>query len=95
VDTDRLTTLARAKSTAAGPGRDRTTIDRQRSRRLCPSGRGRCPSTAAAQTAQASRAGRCSSLAACGKLAMSITMGYMLISYQPNPARALGLMPGG
>jgi hypothetical protein len=82
--TDRLTTLARAKTAAAGPGRNQN--DHRPAAVPAAEPRhdaGRAPSMpAAAQTQHRGQTGRpvlAPKLAACGKLAMSITMGYMLI----------------
>src|SRR6266516_3018682 len=82
--TDRLTTLARAKTAAAGTGRDQNDHRSAAVPAAAPRhDAGRAPSTsAAAQTQHRGQAGRpvlAPKLAACGKLAMSITMGYMLI----------------
>jgi hypothetical protein len=65
--TDRLASLARARAATEGPGRDG----------------GRRPPAPPAGTRPGDQAGRpalAPGLAACGKLAMSITMGYMLIA---------------
>jgi Domain of unknown function (DUF5134) len=82
--TDRLTSLARAKPTAANPGQNR--------HHQSPVGTGvtaashdaaGAPSTGGAATAprlvQAGGPVLAPKLAACGKIAMSLTMGYMLI----------------
>ena len=82
--TDRLTSLARAKTATVSLGRDR---DSQSPAAVLtavpPHGAGDAPGTpAAAGTRDGDQAGRpvlAPGLAACGKLAMSITMGYMLI----------------
>ena len=81
---DRLTTLARAKTAAAGPGRDQNDHRSAAVPAAAPRhDAGRAPSTpAAAQTQHRGQIGRpvlAPGLAACGRLAMSITMGYMLI----------------
>jgi hypothetical protein len=80
--TDRLTSLARAKTSAAGPGRN--TSHRTPAAALSAErthGSAAAPSLAAGtrHEDQASRPVLAPKLAACGKLAMSITMGYMLI----------------
>ena len=81
--TDRLTTLARAKTAAAGPGRDQNDHRSAAVPAAVPRhDAGRAPSTPAAQTQHRGQTGRpvlAPKLAACGKLAMSITMGYMLM----------------
>ena len=82
--TDRLTSLARARTATVSPGRDR---DSQSSAAVPtavpPRGGGDAPGAPAASgTRHGYQAGRpvlAPGLAACGKLAMSITMGYMLI----------------
>jgi hypothetical protein len=82
--TDRLTSLARAKTTPAALGSNR---DRQSSVTALaaahPHGAGDAPGTPATAGIQhGEQAGRpvlTPKLAACGKIAMSITMGYMLI----------------
>ena len=82
--TDRLTSLARARTATASLGRNR---DSQSPAAVLaavpPHGAGDAPGTpAAAGTRDGDQAGRpvlAPGLAACGKLAMSITMGYMLI----------------
>jgi hypothetical protein len=88
--TDRLTTLARAKTTAPDPGSNR---DHQPSMPILAAApayhAAHPPGTPAAtvtrpreQTQHRDQAGRpplAPKLAACGKIAMSITMGYMLI----------------
>jgi hypothetical protein len=82
--TDRLTSLARAKTTAADPGRNR---DHQPPVTAPAAGRshdaGDAPGTpGASATRHQDQAGRpvlAPKLAACGKIAMTITMGYMLI----------------
>jgi hypothetical protein len=75
--TDRLTTLARAKTTATGAGSN------PGHQPLAAGGAGGATSTPAATgTRHHDPAGRpmlAPKLAACGKIAMSITMGYMLI----------------
>jgi hypothetical protein len=77
--TDRLTVLARAPATAADQGGDRHRRPSAAARADAPAhDAGGAVSTPAA----GSRAGRpvlAPKLAVCGKLAMSITMGYMLI----------------
>ena len=81
--TDRLTSLARARTAMAGPGRNRG----RRSpaavpMAVPPQAAGDAPGAPAAGTRHGGQAGRpvlAPGLAACGKLAMSITMGYMLI----------------
>jgi Domain of unknown function (DUF5134) len=68
--TDRLTALARPKATVAQPGGDRDRLSVA------------APPRAAAGPRPGDQAGRpalAPKLAACGKLAMGITMGYMLI----------------
>ena len=82
--TDRLTTLARSKTAAAGKGRDQHDHRSAAVPVAVPRhGAGRAPSTpTAAQAQHRGQAGRpvlAPKLAAFGKLAMSITMGYMLI----------------
>jgi hypothetical protein len=82
--TDRLTTLARAKTAATSPGRQ---PDRQPAALVSVAApiRGASGATAlpaAAMSRHHDPAGRpmlAPKLAACGKIAMSITMGYMLI----------------
>lgn len=82
--TDRLTSLARAKTTTPGPGRNR---DHQSSVTALATGRTHdaddAPGTpGASATRHDDQAGwplLAPKLAACGKLAMSITMSYMLI----------------
>ncbi len=78
--TDRLTSLARARTATAGPGRSQ---DRRSPAAVPPHGAGDTPGRpAAAGTRDGDQAGRpvlAPRLAACGKLAMSVTMGYMLI----------------
>jgi hypothetical protein len=75
--TDRLTSLARAKTTATGAGSN------PGHQPLPAVGAGGAASTPAATgTRHHDPAGRpmlAPKLAACGKIAMSITMGYMLI----------------
>jgi hypothetical protein len=81
--TDRLASLARARIAAAGPGRSRG----RRSPAAVPVAvtahvAGDAPGTSAAGTRHGGRAGGpvlAPGLATCGKLAMSIAMGYMLI----------------
>ena len=81
--TDRLTSLARARTAAAGPGGTPAAVIGGGLWRLCLLRRGHALGTpAAAGTRHEYQAGRpvlAPGLAACGKLAMSITMGYMLI----------------
>jgi hypothetical protein len=82
--TDRLTTLARSKTAAAGKGRDQNDHRPAAVWAAVPRhNAGRAPSTRAAAQAQhrgqGDRPVLAPKLAACGKLAMSITMGYMLI----------------
>jgi hypothetical protein len=82
--TDRLTTLARARTAAANPGRNQNHQPSAAVLAAVPShDASHTPSTPdAAETrhdAQARRPLLAPKLAACGKLAMSITMGYMLI----------------
>ena len=82
--TDRLTTLARAKTAAAGTGRDQKDHRSAAVPAAAPRhDAGPAPSTpAAAQIQHRGQAGGpvlAPKLAACGELAMSITMGYMLI----------------
>ena len=82
--TDRLTTLARAKTAAAGTGRDQKDHRPAAVPAAAPRhDAGPAPSTpAAVQIQHRGQAGGpvlAPKLAACGKLAMSITMGYMLI----------------
>jgi hypothetical protein len=82
--TDRLTTLARAKTTAADPGQNQNHQPSAALPAAAPShDGGRTPGTpAAAETRRQAQTGRpvlAPKLAACGKLAMSITMSYMLI----------------
>jgi Domain of unknown function (DUF5134) len=80
--TDRLASLARARAAAAGAGRSR-----RRSPAVVPVGvpphvAADAPGTPAAGTRRGDQAGGpvlAPGLATCGKLAMSITMGYMLI----------------
>jgi hypothetical protein len=70
--TDRLTSLARARTATEGPGRMAAP----------PGAAGDAPVTRAAGTGRGDQAGRpalAPGLAACGRLAMSITMGYMLV----------------
>jgi hypothetical protein len=82
--TDRLTTLTRAKTTAADPG---TSPGHQRAAAApaaaSPRNAGGANATQGAVSTrhqdQASKPVLAPKLAACGKLAMSITMGYMLI----------------
>jgi hypothetical protein len=82
--TDRLTSLARARTATAGPGRSQ---DRRSQAAVLaavpPHGAGDAPGRPApAGTRDGDQAGwpvLAPRLAACGKLAMSITMGYMLI----------------
>jgi hypothetical protein len=82
--TDRLTSLVRARTAVAGPGRNR---DRQPSaavRAAVPRGSaGDAAGPPAApgdrRVGQDGRLVLASGLAACGKLAMSLAMGYMLI----------------
>ena len=81
--TDRLASLARARIAAAGPGRRRG----RRSPAAVPvavtaHAAGDAPGTPAAGTRRSGRAGGpvlTPGLATCGRLAMSIAMGYMLI----------------
>ena len=82
--TDRLTSLARAKTTTAGPARN----SGRRSPAAAPAaahppGAGGAPSTpvhaGARQEDEAGRPVLAPKLAACGRIAMSITMGYMLM----------------
>jgi hypothetical protein len=84
--TDRLTTLARTKTDAAGPGPNQNDHRSAAVPAAAPHhDAGRAPSTPAAHTRRGGHRGQTSrpvltpKLAACGKLAMSITMGYMLI----------------
>jgi len=82
--TDRLASLARARTAAAGPRRNR---DRQPPAAVLAAvprgGAGDAPGTPAAsgdrRGGQDGRPVLAPGLAACGKLAMSIAMGYMLI----------------
>jgi uncharacterized protein DUF5134 len=82
--TDRLASLARARTAAAGPGRNR---DRQPPAAVpaaVPRGGagdapGMPPTAGALRGGQDGRPVLAPGLAACGKLAMSIAMGYMLI----------------
>ena len=88
--TDRLTTLARAKTTAADPGRNRAqqpsmpilaaapALDAAHSPGA-PAATMTRPGEQALHGEQAGRPPLAPKLAACGKIAMSITMGYMLI----------------
>lgn len=71
--TDRLTSLARARTATEGPGRPGGGA---------PGAAGAAPVTRAAGTGRGDQPGRpalAPGLAACGRLAMSITMGYMLM----------------
>ena len=82
--TDRLASLARARTAVADPGRNSGLRSSVAVLAAAPSyGAANAPSTpAAAGTRQEHQAGRpvlAPKLAACGKIAMSITMGYMLI----------------
>jgi hypothetical protein len=77
--TDRLTSLARAKATAAGQGGNR---DHRSSAAVRAAARPHDAGCAASPPARADQAGRpvlAPRLAACGKIAMSIAMGYMLM----------------
>ena len=81
--TDRLTSLTRARTAMAGPGRNQ---DRRSPAAVtvavAPQAAGDGPGTSAAGIQPGDQAGGpvlAPGLAACGKLAMSITMGYMLI----------------
>ena len=82
--TDRLTTLARAKTTAADLARNRGHQPSTALVAAAPSHHPGDPSATPAATLarhgqQADRPVLAPKLAACGKIAMSITMGYMLI----------------
>ena len=77
--TDRLTALARAQATTAGRGGDRDHLAPAAAPADAPA---HAAGGAASTPAAGSRAGRpvlAPKLAACGKLAMGITMSYMLI----------------
>jgi hypothetical protein len=81
--TDRLTSPIQARTSASGPGRNQ---DRQPPAGVltaAPSHQTDAPSPpAAAGTRHEDRAGRpvlAPRLAACGKIVMSLTMGYMLV----------------
>jgi len=81
--TDRLTTLIRAKTTAAAPDNNPGHKVPAAAPAVVPSrGAGAAPGTPAVVTRHAERADGpvlAPKLAACGKLAMGITMSYMLI----------------
>ena len=82
--TDRLTSLARARTATVSLGRDRDSPSPAAVlTAVPPHGAGDAPGTpAAAGTRDGDQAGRpvlAPGFAGCGKLAMSITMGYMLI----------------
>ena len=79
--TDRLTTLARAKTTATGPGSNPGHQPPAAVRRLRHGGATshRQPPPRTRHHDPAGRPMLAPKLAACGKIAMSITMGYMLI----------------
>jgi hypothetical protein len=77
--TDRLSSLARAKATAAGPGGTR---DHRSPAAVEAAARPHDTGSAASPPAREDQAGRpvlAPRLAACGKIAMSIAMGYMLL----------------
>ena len=79
--TDRLASLARARVAAAGPGRDRP-VTGSGPGGCAPARAGDAPVRRPPPTRRGDQAGGpvlAPGLAACGKLAMSITMGYMLI----------------
>ena len=79
--TDRLASLARARVAAAGPGRDRQSAAVVPVA-VPPHAAPDAPGTPAAGTRRGDQAGGpvlAPGLATCGKLAMSITMGYMLL----------------
>ena len=79
--TDRLASLARARVAAAGPGRDRQSAAVVRVA-VPPHAAPDAPGTPAAGTWRGDQAGGpvlAPGLATCGKLAMSFTMGYMLL----------------
>jgi Domain of unknown function (DUF5134) len=81
--TDRLTSLARARTATEGPGRNRDRGSPAAVPMAAPPGAaGDAPITRAAGTGRGDQAGRPAltpGLATCGRLAMSITMGYMLM----------------
>jgi hypothetical protein len=81
--TDRLASLARARTAMADPGRNRGRRSPATVPAAVPShAPGDAPGTPAARARRGDQAGRpvlAPGLAACGKLAMSVTMGYMLI----------------
>jgi len=81
--TDRLTALARAKATVVGGGADRGRMPSAASLAVAPArAAGGAVSTPAAGSRAGDQAGPpvlAPKLAACGKLAMGITMGYMLL----------------
>jgi hypothetical protein len=81
--TDRLTSLARARTATEGPGRNRGRRSPAAVPLAAPPGAGDPPGIRATGPRSGDQAGRpalAPGLAACGKLAMSITMGYMLIA---------------
>ena len=81
--TDRLASLARARTATEGPGRNRGRGSPAADPMAAPPGAaGDAPVTPAAGTGCGEQAGRpvlAPGLATCGKLAMSIAMGYMLL----------------
>jgi len=81
--TDRLTSLARARTATEGPGRNRGRGSPAAVPMAAPPGAaGDAPVTRAGGTGRGDQAGRpalAPRLAACGRLAMGITMGYMLM----------------
>ena len=80
--TDRLASLARARIAAAGPGRSGGRRSPAAVPVALPLHAGDAPGTPGAGTWGGNQAGGpvlAPGLAACGKLAMSVTMGYMLI----------------